>query len=250
MRNILYITGAGVSAASGIPTFRGKDGFWTIGSKNYTPQEMATRYMYQNNPEEFLLWYYLRFARYRNATPNSVHYWLSDKALITQNIDGLDGKAGNLEYIPIHGRLDKITTYHEQGNNVDIKNAPWDSIAKECTDNGDKIKLKSVLLDFFKISKSTKKPELNKSLKPFVLLFDEFYTEIYRMSEAEKWMLNAKEFIFIGTSFNVNITSIALNIAIKKNANITIVDKDPIDLGLENVVYKKITAENYIKEDD
>ena len=41
--NTLYITGAGVSAASGIPTFSGEDGFWTIGSKNYTPMEMATR---------------------------------------------------------------------------------------------------------------------------------------------------------------------------------------------------------------
>ena len=39
----LYITGAGVSADSGIPTFRGEDGYWTIGSANYTPQEMATR---------------------------------------------------------------------------------------------------------------------------------------------------------------------------------------------------------------
>ena len=57
IENILYITGAGVSAESGIPTFRGNDGFWTIGSVNYTPQEMATRHMYQNNPEEFLLWY-------------------------------------------------------------------------------------------------------------------------------------------------------------------------------------------------
>ena len=41
----LYITGAGVSADSGIPTFRGEDGYWTIGSANYTPQEMATRRM-------------------------------------------------------------------------------------------------------------------------------------------------------------------------------------------------------------
>ncbi len=47
---ILYITGAGVSAASGIPTFRGQDGFWTIGSKNYTPMKMATRAMYKFNP--------------------------------------------------------------------------------------------------------------------------------------------------------------------------------------------------------
>ena len=41
--NTLYITGAGVSAASGIPTFRGEEGFWTIGSEYYTPMEMATR---------------------------------------------------------------------------------------------------------------------------------------------------------------------------------------------------------------
>ena len=58
----LYITGAGVSAESGIPTFRGEDGFWTIGSKNYTPQEMATRAMYQHKPVQFLRWYYHRFA--------------------------------------------------------------------------------------------------------------------------------------------------------------------------------------------
>ena len=51
-KNTLYITGAGVSAESGIPTFRGNDGFWTIGSVNYTPQEMATRHMYQKNPKE------------------------------------------------------------------------------------------------------------------------------------------------------------------------------------------------------
>ncbi|MCP4058342.1 MAG: sirtuin, partial [Pseudoalteromonas sp.] len=70
--NTLYITGAGVSAASGIPTFRGEDGFWTIGSKNYTPMEMATRAMYQNNPREFLAWYYNRFAAYRNHGPNEV----------------------------------------------------------------------------------------------------------------------------------------------------------------------------------
>ena len=50
----LYITGAGVSSDSGIPTFRGTDGFWTIGSENYTPQEMATRHMYLNEPEQFL----------------------------------------------------------------------------------------------------------------------------------------------------------------------------------------------------
>ena len=124
MLNELYITGAGVSAESGIPTFRGKDGFWTIGSKNYTPQEMATRYMYEKKPAEFLLWYYKRFAKYRNLLPNEVHKWLKNKKLITQNIDGLDGKAGNKNYIAIHGRLDKVTPFHEQGVMVEILDAP------------------------------------------------------------------------------------------------------------------------------
>ena len=91
----LYITGAGVSASSGIPTFRGNDGFWTVGSVNYTPQEMATRSMYENYPADFLLWYFKRFIALKNIKPNKTHYWLSNKRLITQNIDGLDFKAGN-----------------------------------------------------------------------------------------------------------------------------------------------------------
>ena len=107
--NTPYITGAGVSAESGIPTFRGTDGLWTVGSQNYTPQEMATRQMYLSHPDEFLLWYFRRFASYRHIKPNAVHHWLADKRLVTQNIDGLDGKAGNAAYVPIHGRLDKVT---------------------------------------------------------------------------------------------------------------------------------------------
>ena len=118
--NTLYITGAGVSAESGIPTFRGTDGLWTVGSQNYTPQEMATRQMYLSHPDEFLLWYFKRFASYRHIKPNAVHHWLADKRLVTQNIDGLDGKAGNAAYVPIHGRLDKVTVLHEQGLDVPL----------------------------------------------------------------------------------------------------------------------------------
>ena len=242
----LYITGAGVSAESGIPTFRGKDGFWTIGSKNYTPQEMATRYMYQNNPEEFLIWYYKRFAKYRNVFPNKVHKWLSNKKLITQNIDGLDGKAGNKDYIAIHGRLDKVTVFHDQGLQVKLSNAPWDIVAQECPDAEDRDKLSKVLLNSFRIPSLTKKPEKMKSLKPFVLLFDEFYTNIYRMKEAEDWMQKASKIVFLGTSFSVNITSIALNYAISNNSLIEVIDPNPIDLQLKNINYFKMTAEEYI----
>mgnify|MGYP001214053077 CR=1 FL=1 len=242
----LYITGAGISAESGIPTFRGSDGIWTIGSKNYTPQEMATRVMYKENPSQFLLWYYKRFVKYRNAKPNKVHKYLVDKNLITQNIDGLDYKAGNKDYIAIHGNLHKVSLYHSQNLKVDIENAPWKSIERECPDLNDLIKLKNILLDFFKISKNTLKPEKMVSLKPFVLLFDEFYTDNYGISKANQLMDDATRFIFLGTSFSVNITSMVLEKAINKSAIIEIVDPNPLDLRIKNIIYHKKTALEYI----
>ena len=62
----LYITGAGVSVESGIPTFSGEDGSCTIGSANFTPQGMATRVIYLQHSAEFQIWYYRRFAQYRH----------------------------------------------------------------------------------------------------------------------------------------------------------------------------------------
>ncbi|MEH6346989.1 MAG: Sir2 family NAD-dependent protein deacetylase [Bermanella sp.] len=231
----LYITGAGVSALSGIPTFRGKDGFWTIGSTNYTPMEMATRSMYMQKPEEFLAWYYHRFATYRNHGPNDVHYWLADKNLITQNIDGLDGKAGNKNYIAIHGRLDQMTLFHEQGDPVEVFSAPWDKV--------DESDLKKSLMDIFKIEG---KPQLYKSFKPFVLLFDEFYTDLYRIEEATQRMEKADKIIFMGTSFSVNITNMAMDIAMKNNIEVEVVDPDPYILPYAKVRYHRMTALEYI----
>lgn len=233
--NTLYITGAGVSAESGIPTFRGRDGFWTVGSVNYTPQEMATRFMYETNPVEFLSWYYHRFAVYRHHGPNAVHRWLADKNLITQNIDGLDGKAGNKDYIAIHGRLDQMTLYHTQGDNVEILPTPWDSVDEE--------RLTESLLEIFKIDSS---PSINRSYKPFVLLFDEYYTELYRTSEAQQRMKDARRIVFMGTSFSVNITQMALEIASSTGALIEIVDPEPVRLHLPDVRYHEMKASDYI----
>ncbi|TRX57043.1 SIR2 family NAD-dependent protein deacylase [Thalassomonas sp. M1454] len=239
MNNTLYITGAGVSSESGIPTFRGEDGFWTIGSKNYTPMEMATRAMYENNPEQFLSWYYHRFATYRNHGPNAVHHWLSDKNLITQNIDGLDGKAGNKNYIAIHGRLDQMTLFHHQGDDVDIMQTPWDDV--------DEDNLTASLLNIFNIDSSNLRPTLNESFKPYVLLFDEFYTESYRINEAQQRMQRADKIVFMGTSFSVNITQMALRTAINNGIAIEVVDPDPIELPYSNVSYHKMKASEYIE---
>merc|ERR1719460_2701555 len=66
-KKVVLLTGAGISAESGIPTFRGSDGFWTIGSKNYRPQEMATFETFDKHPEELWKWYHMRWSICRNA---------------------------------------------------------------------------------------------------------------------------------------------------------------------------------------
>ena len=180
----LYITGAGVSASSGIPTFRGNDGFWTVGSVNYTPQEMATRSMYENNPADFLLWYFKRFASYRNVKPNLTHYWLADKKLISQNIDGLDGKAGNKEYISIHGRLDKVDCYKNELEEQIPFDANWNEI--DLSLNPSDEVLKKELLKKFKIKFYNGRfiPQNCVSLKPYVLLlmkFIQIYIEFQKL---------------------------------------------------------------------
>jgi NAD-dependent deacetylase len=53
---VLALTGAGISAESGIPTFRGEEGYWVVGSRNYMPQEMATQAMFRRAPEEVWRW--------------------------------------------------------------------------------------------------------------------------------------------------------------------------------------------------
>ena len=274
----LYITGAGVSADSGIPTFRGEDGYWTIGSKNYTPQEMATRHIYETRPGQFLLWYYRRFAAYRNVPPNDVHRWLASQCnsgvahLITQNIDGLDGRAGNSDYVCIHGRLDMMTAYDDQdalhaattglpnifSSDVLIP-APWDDVPPALRDNGadtddpasaSDAELEAALLRLCCIDGDAG-PRPGQSLKPYVLLFDEYYTDLYRMGTAERWMAEASRMVFIGTSFSVNITAIALRSAITRGIPVEIVDPRPVDLGIPegvaDVSYLAMTAKEWVE---
>ena len=215
---------------------------------------MATRYMYVNNPEQFLLWYFKRFAKYRNAEPNDVHRWLANKNLITQNIDGLDGKAGNDNYIPIHGRLDKVTVFEEEGQDSLVLDAPWDDISDLGftyeNDPKSEDSLINTLLEHFKIKKEKEEkyyPTLGYSLKPFVLLFDEIYTDLYRIGEAQQRMIEAKKMVFMGTSFSVNITAIALRIAASNSIDIEIIDPNPIDIGYKHATYFEMSALEYVE---
>jgi len=107
---ITVLTGAGVSAASGVPTFRGKDGLW----KNFRPEALATAEAFGRDPS--LVWEWYAWRRFRIATcePNAAHLALADldrtgrlDLLITQNIDGLHLAAGSppQRVIEIHGSI-------------------------------------------------------------------------------------------------------------------------------------------------
>ena len=101
--NVIFLTGAGLSTDSGIPTFRGPEGYWTIGSKNYMPTEMATQEMFMRYPEKVWDWYLYRFGVCAQAKPNKGHNHivefeqiLKDRfVLVSQNIDGLHQEAGS-----------------------------------------------------------------------------------------------------------------------------------------------------------
>jgi NAD-dependent deacetylase len=112
---ITVLTGAGISAESGIPTFRGPEGYWTVGSREYQPQEMATLSMFRQQPEAVWAWYLYRLRVCRQALPNAGHQALveletrfADRfTLITQNVDGLHLRAGNSpkRTFQIHGNI-------------------------------------------------------------------------------------------------------------------------------------------------
>ena len=77
-KNVTVLTGAGISAESGIPTFRGPEGYWTVGSKVYMPEEIATLAMFQKYPRQVWEWYLYRLGVCLHAGPNEGHQALAN----------------------------------------------------------------------------------------------------------------------------------------------------------------------------
>ena len=107
---VLVLTGAGVSAESGIPTFRGKDGYW----RKFDPAKLATPAAFARDPKLVWEWYRERRQRIRNAQPNAAHAAITRLAqhadeflLVTQNVDDLHARAGfpKDKMVQIHGDI-------------------------------------------------------------------------------------------------------------------------------------------------
>ncbi|MCK4596038.1 NAD-dependent deacylase [candidate division WOR-3 bacterium] len=122
---LVVLTGSGVSAESGIPTFRGKDGLW----KNFRAEELATKSAFEKNPKLVWEWYDWRRQIINKARLNRAHLAIArlEKMfeqffLITQNVDGLHSRAGNKKLAELHGNIWRLrcTTCGKVSFNVDV----------------------------------------------------------------------------------------------------------------------------------
>jgi NAD-dependent deacetylase len=120
--HVVVLTGAGISAESNIPTFRGaQTGLWA----KYSPEELATPQAFRRNPKLVWDWYAWRRELVAQAKPNPGHLALVELekrtpkfTLITQNVDGLHQRAGSRNVIELHGNINRIKCF-EEGSIID-----------------------------------------------------------------------------------------------------------------------------------
>lgn len=173
---ITILTGAGISAESNIPTFRGPEGYWTIGSKEYHPQEMATNSMFMQKPDEVWKWYLYRRDICRKAKPNPGHFAIAEMeklfekrfTLITQNVDNLHLRAGNSlkKTFQIHGNIFYMRCLYECASKIYPipDDVPGKAKEEDLTEADRKL---------------LKCPDCGSLARPHVLWFDEAYNEKY-----------------------------------------------------------------------
>ena len=200
---LTILTGAGISAESGIPTFRGPEGYWTVGSREYHPQEMATYRMYADQPYEVWKWYLYRNGVCAAAEPNPGHLAVAalERAfpgrftLITQNVDNLHLRAGNsLEHTyQIHGNIFYARCQAACGYGV--QPLPEGLTGKEKGEDLSEEEIASLAC-----------PRCGSTLRPHVLWFDESYDEVhYRFQSSLKAAAETDLLIIVGTSGATNL---------------------------------------------
>jgi NAD-dependent deacetylase len=174
-KKIVVFTGAGISADSGIKTFRDADGLW----ENHRIEDVATPEAWQRNKELVLKFYNERRKQLKQVEPNAMHLFIADLdkkhevKVITQNVDNLHERAGSKHVLHLHGELIKARSTVNPNLVYTLK--------KDTIELGDKC-------------------ELNSQLRPHIVWFGE---EVPEMEKAYELTEYADLFIVIGTSLNV-----------------------------------------------
>lgn len=174
MKKVVVLTGAGVSAESGIKTFRDADGLW----EGHDVMEVASPIGWENNRKLVLDFYNARRRQLKTVAPNAAHHALKkledkyDVNVITQNVDDLHERAGSKNVIHLHGELKKVRSTFDEDLVMD-----WENDLNEG--------------DFC---------EHNHQLRPHIVWFGE---GVPMMEKAMEITANADILIIIGTSMQV-----------------------------------------------
>ena len=220
---ITVLTGAGISAESGIPTFRGPEGYWTVGSKVYIPQEMATHGMFQRQPLEVWQWYLYRLGVCLHAEPNAGHHALARMeqqlagrfGLITQNIDNLHIRAGNSlqRTYQIHGNINYTRCCGPCSAELRLLPDTLKKQRQERTLAADEIRLLHC-------------PDCGDWLRPHVLWFDEYYDEEFFRYESSMALAGKTDLlIIVGTSGATTLPNLVATTVYNRGK--TIIDINP-----------------------
>lgn len=178
-KNIVVFTGAGISAESGISTFRDKNGLW----ENYDAMRLASIDGFRDDPEAVLDFYNDRRWQLFDAKPNHAHHALAelekqyDVTIITQNVDDLHERAGSSKIIHLHGELTKVTSSRNKEDDRCIKYYPLN-------------------LPIY----IGHKADDGSQLRPYIVWFGE---EVRYIEEARQLVEEADIFVVIGTSLVV-----------------------------------------------
>jgi NAD-dependent deacetylase len=228
---VVVLTGAGISAESGIPTFRGKEGYWTVGAREYHPQELATHEAFEQMPLEVWAWYLYRRGVCRGAAPNPAHLALvraeqalGDRfALITQNVDGLHRRAGHTEprLHEIHGDIELARC----GDECDPSRWPLGDDVP-ALGKGERVP--------DAVAARLVCPRCGAGARPHVLWFDEYYDEErYHLDTVRALAAEAALLVVIGTSAQTNLPWQVVQLAARAGAPI-------IDVNVEDNPFGEI----------
>lgn len=180
MKKVVILTGAGMSAESGISTFRDSGGLW----EKYRVEDVATIEGYERNPELVINFYNERRRQLLDVKPCRGHELVAelendfDVTVITQNVDDLHERAGSSHVIHLHGELMKATSSYHPNDPTQIITLPVDGLD---------IHIGDYAAD-------------GSQLRPFIVWFGEAVPEIERAAEI---VSQADVFVVIGTSLNV-----------------------------------------------
>jgi NAD-dependent deacetylase len=223
---VVILTGAGISAESGIPTFRGEEGYWQVGSRNYRPMELATATAFAHMPDDVWGWYLYRRAVCRSALPNRAHDALVELErrlgdrflLVTQNVDGLHLRAGSSvqRTYQIHGNIDFLRCARQCTLElVPVPDTLGTSWHKGRVPGAEEKALLSCA-------------RCGAPSRPHVLWFDEYYDEErFHFQSSLAAVDRADVLVVVGTSGATNLPTQMCHRAHERGAMLVVVDTEP-----------------------